>query len=146
MNFSSTSDNDFTEKNPLKRNVFHQAYLLGIEQRQDETIGTTDQPIEKLLQDPILSPTYSDLSLLPKSIVFIAAEQDPNIRDMKEFMERVKESYNQKENYSFTGKIFEGVFHGWDSVPKFALKADQLEKKAQAYEIVRDELITAFNK
>jgi len=124
MDFSSSSDNDFKEKDPMIRNMFHEAYLL-----------TTDA---KTLNNPLLSPAYAPVSAVPNSVVIIAAGIDPNIRDILKFMEKMRE----KEH--FVGKVYENVFHGWNYIPEILLGKDGKQKKWDAYQLVAQELKRAF--
>src|SRR3546814_8553059 len=94
MDFSAASDNDFKEKDPYLRNFFHESYLLNHPEN---------------LQDPALSPAYATSSTLPPVVGLFVAEIDPNVRDMKAFINRL--SLERPDNNGFIAKIYQGAFH-----------------------------------
>jgi len=123
--FSKASDNDFEEKdNPYKRNMFHEAYLLG--HPQD-------------LAHPRLSPAYAPSADLPPTAVFIAASIDPNIRDIVKLQDRLA-----AEHPHFIGRNYPDVPHGWNFLPKFALGEDGLRKKEDGFVVTIDALRSAL--
>lgn len=125
--FSRGSHHAFKEQNPLKRNMFHRAYLLNTED--------TDQS----LRNPLLSPRYMPESTLPESVVIIVAENDPNIKDMKLFGTRVLQ-----ERPSAIYKYYPGAFHGFMNLPDFALPKAIKAQKWDAYNVLVNEMKRVF--
>lgn len=126
LDFSLNSKNTLFEKNPTQRSMFHEAYLLNVDHIN--------------LTDPLLSPAYAPAASLPDSIVMIGAGQDPSIRDMQDFIDRMKIEKTQ----GFTGRVFEGVFHGWNMHPESLLGEEKTQAKWDAYRMVADELARVF--
>ncbi|GAQ84410.1 hypothetical protein KFL_001880040 [Klebsormidium nitens] len=127
MDLSENSVHDFTNKDPMKRNMYHEAYLLSTSRDS--------------LTDPLLSPAYAVRSELPPSVLFIAARFDPNIQDLLKFMEKMK------AEKGFIGKVYEDVFHGWVNVPDslgFFLGAERKEKKWDAFRLIAQEIKKGF--
>jgi len=124
VDFSESSDHDFKEKNPMIRNLFHEAYLLNTDAR--------------VLNNPILSPAHAPINSFPNSVVMICAGIDPNYRDICKFITKMSE----KEG--FIGKVYENVYHGWNYIPEFLLSKDGKQKKWDAYRTVVRELQRVF--
>ncbi|KAG2372760.1 hypothetical protein C9374_013212 [Naegleria lovaniensis] len=154
MNFTSQSKSTFQTTNPLKRCVYYEAYLQAIIERV-ECEMLSQEEIEKLLQDPLLSPSYASIEMLPRSVMLIAAQYDPNIADMEQFMNTMRIRYEELENnrlnhtqnsrpYRFYGEVYERVFHGWNFIPEFLLRKDGTQKKWHAYQQALDELERVF--
>lgn len=129
VDFSTNSKNTFTEKDPKKRNVYHEAYLMNI-----------NNNIESLT-NPLLSPLYISSELFPDSIVIIAAEDDPNIVDIINLIKKIEKDKNKN-----IGKIYENVFHGWTHVPENLIGKDKIEKKWDSFNMVVKEINKVFNK
>jgi acetyl esterase/lipase len=127
MDLSAKSQHKFPEKNPLIRNVFHEAYLLNADPND--------------LENPILSPAHAPASSLPDSLIIIAAEEDPNSVDIQNFVDRMK---REKSNKTFVEKLCIGVFHGWNLVPECLLGKERTRTKWEAYHLVADELKCVF--
>ncbi|KAH8550827.1 Alpha/Beta hydrolase protein [Umbelopsis sp. PMI_123] len=121
--FSRGSHHMFKEQNPLRRNMFHEAYLLNTKDLDEE------------LRNPLLSVRYIPASLLPESVVIIAAEHDPNIRDMELFGRRV-----QSERPSAIYKFYPGALHGFMNLPDFALPKAMKDQKWDAFNLITSEL------
>jgi acetyl esterase len=125
VDFSAGSDNDFAEKDPYQRNLFHRAYLLS-------------RPAD--LTDPVLSPAFAPASALPPKTVIIAAKVDPNIRDIERLMRRLA----QERPLAFVGKVYDGMLHGWTYLPAFVLGKDGVRKKDDAFSVAIHEIKAAL--
>ncbi|KAJ3182944.1 hypothetical protein HDU85_002550 [Gaertneriomyces sp. JEL0708] len=126
LDFSAGSLHQFKEQDPFKRNMYHKAYLR------------TTQPSE--LTDPVLSPVYAPASTFPPTVVLIAAEEDPNIPDMRRFINRMQAEKGDR----FVGRVYEGTFHGWTHVNEKMIGPDRTAKKWDAYELVASQMKSAM--
>ncbi|KAM3584569.1 hypothetical protein VKS41_003378 [Umbelopsis sp. WA50703] len=128
IDLSRGSLHEFKEQNPLIRNVFHQAYLLN-------TPDTDDS-----LRNPLLSPRYIPESTLPKSVVIIAAEFDPNHKDITQLATRLRE-----KQPSTIYKYYKGAFHGFMNVPDFLLRETVKQQKWDAFDTLVGEMKRVFS-
>ncbi|KAI9286548.1 Alpha/Beta hydrolase protein [Umbelopsis sp. AD052] len=111
------------EQNPLVRNMFHEAYLLNTKDTDEE------------LRNPLLSVRYIPASQLPESVVIIAAEDDPNIKDMELFGKRVTQ-HRPLAIY----KLYPGAIHGFMNIPDFLLPKKLKDQKWDAFNLMTNEL------
>ncbi|KAG2176666.1 hypothetical protein INT44_007330 [Umbelopsis vinacea] len=121
--FSRGSHHLFKEQNPLVRNMFHEAYLLNTKDTDEE------------LRNPLLSVRYIPASQLPESVVIIAAENDPNIKDMELFGKRVTQ-HRPLAIY----KLYPGAIHGFMNIPDFLLPKKLKDQKWDAFNLMTNEL------
>ncbi|CAO3665985.1 unnamed protein product [Umbelopsis ramanniana] len=121
--FSRGSHHSFEEQNPLIRNMFHEAYLLNTKDSDEE------------LWNPLLSVRYIPASLLPESVVVIAAGNDPNIKDTELFGRRV----TQQRPLAIY-KFYPGAFHGFMNLPDFVLPNKIKDDKWDAFNLITNEL------
>ncbi|KAJ3160200.1 hypothetical protein HDU86_001036 [Geranomyces michiganensis] len=127
LDFSTKSRNTMKEKNPWIRDRFHEAYLLKVD--------------DDGLSDPLLSPIYAKSEDLPATVVVIAPEIDPNLPDMKLFMERME----KEKGAGFKGLLLSNCFHGWNILASWIIGKDRTKKKWQAYDFVASALNSSFS-
>lgn len=118
LDFSEDSKSTLPEKNPWKRDPFHEAYLLEV--------------ANDGLRDPLLSPKYAAASELPNSVVMIIPEIDPNRIDMHEFVECLK----VEKGDGVVEMICDKCFHGWNLLAEWIIGKERAQKKWEAYDLV----------
>ncbi|KAJ3033903.1 hypothetical protein HDV00_005672 [Rhizophlyctis rosea] len=122
MDMSPQSKSLLPERNPWKRDLFHEAYLL--------------KTPHNSLTDPLLSPMYAPASDLPDSLIMLIPEIDPNGPDMLDFCKRVADEKGVKPLHL----VLEKCFHGWDKLSEWLIGKERTEGKWKAYELVVDEM------
>ena len=98
-----------------------------------------------MLQHPYLSPSHAKFESLPRCVMLVAAEVDPNIKDMTNFMERMREKEQEDKSFTFIGRVYEKMFHGWNFLPEWMLGKKGTEMKWDSYQLVIKELKRLLN-
>jgi acetyl esterase/lipase len=126
---------DFPEKNPFKRNLFYEAYLLKSE------LGD--------LKDPCMSPLYADPEAFPPYVYIngggLGRDREPNRLDILALIDKLQ---GRKGGIKFKSQYFDEMFHAWTHIPEWVGRRVGTSKKdggeGDAVEIkwmVYDELI-----
>lgn len=126
MDFSARSKSEIKEKNPWKRDLFHESYLLKAK--------------ESDLVDPLLSPYYATAKEIPGTTLIVIPEFDPNKQDMLDFVERMQ----REQPSGIAGMFLPKCFHGWNLLPDWIIGKERKERKWEAYARVATEVKKAF--